>query len=226
MNKLIMLTLVFGLHSAHAASLKVLKIKGQKAIVQVPASMDVQVGDTLSVSEDGGGESTFGRVEGRGSRVDGAFTYASQTIDSKTAGFSTSTDKTLMTITAEYGWNTGTFEFGPLVTYGSQSVSGVDTSTWSLGGFFEYNFIENKPGELYVPYAGVSVGYGSSDLGGGITYSGLDYGVYGGVKWFPLNDTLAFVPFLRYQSVTRDFDGDNGSTSKDMMLGFGVAKYF
>jgi hypothetical protein len=212
-----MLLLSLPFFAAQANELKVIQVKGSRAVVSLPEGMMAQKGDVLKISD---GSSSGGSVGAgsRNTRIDFTFAYSSLTAETAFGESDTST----MELSGTYGWNKGRMEYGPKISYESTDTGSAKTTTMELGGFFEWNFTPNTSGVKLVPFVGGELAYASLDAGGA-KVSGFGFAGYGGAKYF-LTETISVPLFAKYgmQSLSGDGDVDISGFS----LGAGVAVYW
>lgn len=213
---------------AHAQQAKVIKVKGQQAIVQFPPGTPPVVGEMLNVG--GSAQSEEGGSTGRGSRahslaVSGNISFASVKTDKPVE---TSSNVTSFEIAGAYGWNQEIFEFGPLVSIGYSSTTGRTGRTLLAGGFFDFNLIPNRPGTPVVYGVGATASFGQDSqtiANVDTTTSLLNFFAGGNVKWFGLSENVAIRgdAGLNYSR-----NSGNNSTTTEMALQIkaGLAFYF
>ena len=209
---------------AHAASqAKVIKVKGQQAIVQFPPGVPPVVGEMLPVG--GSAEVEGGGTSGRGSRahllaVAGQISFSNNSATSNsTTGFS---------VQGRYGWNQEIFEFGPLAQISYSSTTGESNRTLVAGGFFDFNLIPNKPGTQIVYGVGATADLGqrSRTLASvDTTYSIFDMFAGGNVKWFGLSENVAIRGDAGFSLARTSINGTNTTDSGLLILG-GLSFYF
>ncbi len=173
---------------SHAQQARVIKVKGQQAIVQFPQGTAPIVGETMNV---GGGSAPDGSVIPRGTR--------DHTLGLSTAlGVFTISDgggsKTQFDFTGRYGWNMQIFEFGPIATISYLSGSGSTTRGISGGAFFDFNFVPNVMGQQFIYGVGAEGTLGQStttQASVDTTTSLTNFLIAGYAKWFGLSDHFA-----------------------------------
>ena len=230
----------FGLMSNPAMAddfIKIMKVKGRKAIVKLP-NANFEKGDEVKI--DSGGFSSGSQMNGRRMyRADFDATLGQQTVETvPDGGESSTTSATGLDATLTFGWNQKQYEYGPIVSleYASASSDAATSTTtgFGVGGFFEYNFAMNQQGVEMVPYVGGQLLYNSSnsttepDGGEAVesSSSGLTFGIEGGVKYFPFKDHIAINAGVRFRN-TGLTDQDSNQTNTTEIGGFaGVAAYF
>ena len=115
---------------------RVLKVSGNKAIVEFPVDAPPQVGQRVYLSQT---RSARGARGGPRDYVTGIAVDASLLKDSRASG----TDTRIL-LTGRFGWNLEMFEYGPIAKLGYTN-DGVSSSSRELagGGFFDYNLLPN-----------------------------------------------------------------------------------
>ena len=117
------------------------------------------------------------------------------------------------TINADFGWNYEHYEFGPILGYSTTSTGfGGSTSYITVGGFYDYNFTENKVPVPYLFGAGLKLSYiniapasGASGLYSTIFYPNVFW------KWWAFGQTTAFKMDVGY-------DLENGKDSSSSSI--------
>jgi hypothetical protein len=209
---------------------KVLKAKGNKAIIQVISGDRLERGDELEIhfAGDSLAISSSGLTLGtRAHSISGELSFSSTSTTIERANVPNSDEQqSAFAIDGKYGWNSGDYEFGPLLTYNGTTVDGENISSLRVGGFLEYNFLSpNRPGVELVPATGLSFELLNATLD---SSSGSGYGltVYLGGKYFMLSDSLAFTGFLTFNQDNISYANDRKDTSQTTGLRFGIAQYF
>ncbi len=208
---------------AHAQQAKVIKVKGQQAIVQFPNGVAPVVGEMIPVGSETVNEA--GEKRSRASRKHLLAVVAS-------IGFSnnsvTSNSKTTLGAQGRYGWNLETLEFGPLVDMSYTSESGTSFRTILGGGFFDFNFVPNKPGTEFIYGVGAygDLGQYSQTIAAVDTsYSQYDLFAGGNVKWFGLSDNVALRSDAGF-NFQRTSPGGQATTVSGLLLKAAVSFYF
>ena len=163
---------------ANANSGRVERVRGSKAIVDF-GSTPISVGDRVEK----------GSASGRSgpARRQHAITWNVSLLSLTPKGGSSTSSNSL---NLSYGYNMSRYEFGGLMNYRSTSGAG-DSSSLLLGGYGQYNFVENKVGHSFVPYAQGRFSMISGSGSGGASVSGNEMGIRGGLLWFFLNEQMA-----------------------------------
>lgn len=176
-----------------SASPVVRKIKGQKAIVDLPANSDLKEGDTLFVSKASSSNSKRGKFLKRDYRSQFLMAYATNE-DSEAKIKTTSLGVSLI-----YGLNWGMLESGLAFDYYSvnltstSSVSGESEGSMSeVGLFLQFNIIPNTPGTELVPFLRGTYQLSSqksklttSSTSTTVDYSGNATGIGLGLDYYP-----------------------------------------
>lgn len=207
---------------ANAQTAKVVKVSGKKAIVQFPDDARPRVGQTIDLSGGGGGD--MGGGGGGGSRA--TIIGGSAALSSLSAGGGSST--TQLEVSARYGWNNGTMEYGPLGALTYASSTGSSSRVIAAGGFFDYNLVENTPGNDLVYGLGAQASFAStSRTPGSAEVTGTQMSFQGGgqFKWFPLGNTVAVRGDAVYKYTSWSEGGISGNDSGIVVLG-GFYIYF
>ncbi len=178
---------------ANSTRIKVKKVKGQMAVVQFQGKM-VEGENYLLVSADAL-ESDL-KTGPRKHRLGVSYSFASL----KTKTSSVEYNPSEITINADFGWNHETYELGPVLGYSSVSTGfGGSTTYLTVGGFWDYNFTENKEPVAYLFGAGLRFTYvnvapasGASGLYTMVFYPNLFW------KWWAFGHSTAFKADLGY----------------------------
>lgn len=213
----VILTLASGV--AHAQSFTVKKVKGKQAIVQMTSGsftegQSVTVGGSeasSSSSMGGGGSGSRGKFIG----LEGGFT--SSKVTNGTA--------TTISTNVIYGWNKSSMEYGVIGGLTLVSGGGANLTTIIVGGRFDYNFGENRPGNDGIMYAGIDATYGMTS-GGAANTNTINLFPNVGYKMFALGNSTA-IRFAVGMNIAQNSGGAGGSTS-DTQPGasFGLSTYF
>ncbi len=167
------------------------KVQGRKAIVEFPPDAKPYVGQTLDMGGGGGdgGASASGGGGSGGSR-DKTIGFGGEFSSLSTDGNSVTT----IALSGRYGWNYGSYEFGPVAEFSSLSSTGSSRTTFGGGGFFDYNLVPNIAGAEFVYGAGAEGTYSmvSTDNNGNSGSESV-MGIFAGgfLKWFALGNSVA-----------------------------------
>jgi hypothetical protein len=208
---------------AQAQQAKVIKVKGQQAIVQFPNGVAPVIGEMIPV----GGEAVSERGEksSRASRehllaiIGSIYFFNNSATSNSTTGFSAQ---------GRYGWNLETFEFGPLGEIDYSSTTGQSDRTLLGGGFFDFNFVPNKPGNEMIYGVGATADIGqvsSTKASIESTTSQFDLFAGGNLKWFGLSDNVALRGDAGFSMTRTTFNGQN-TTISGLLIKGGLAFYF
>jgi hypothetical protein len=235
-----MSVLVWSGSSSADEFIKIMKVKGQKAIVKLP-SANFQKGDEVKIQSGlfSAGMTNNGRRKYRVD-FDAVLGQTSEEVAPESGDSTTSSGLGLDT-DITFGFNQGQFEYGPILGLGysngerdTGTVTKVTTTSFDLGGFFEYNFKENKRGVELVPYVGVQLAYNSTSTTSEpeegdateTTSSGLAIGLEGGVKYFMFNDHFAINAGARFTNTSLTDQDSKKTTTTEIGLFSGVGVYF
>lgn len=225
---------VLGLASAaHAQTAKVIKVKGQQAIVQFPQGTSPQVGQQINLGGGGVSDSDGTPMAGLGSRKNsiglGLNSLSFVNRSSKSNGVTTSTSVTGIALNGRYGWNTGRMEFGPIVRLEYSSADNSSTRFMGIGGFFDYNFNPNVSGQKIV-YAGTGdLSFGQSGTKQGSfdsTSTVIALFLGGSIKWFGLSDSFAIRGDAGFSYDSSTPDSNSATTNVGAVVRAGIANYF
>jgi hypothetical protein len=195
------------------------QMKGKRAIVQFEKDIPFSVGQKVYLNSEDGSELGV-RKELRNPLERKNLVSLSGEITNTDTSPATAT----YNLSARYGWNMERYEFGPLGILEFQkqgSISSTERTRYEFGGFFDYNFVLNRPGEDLV--WGV---YGEASLGSAkanTTDKSLTVITGGGfVKWFFFSPMLAARANLFYS----DEKQANSKASNTAGLQLGITDYF
>lgn len=222
-----LLGLTLNPQTSFAQSLRILKIQGKKAIVEISDPSKVRVNDIYSFDIDDSNSSDFSSQNSSTRTLNGSRKHA--------LGFdlsfsylktdTTNNDNTSFTLAGIYLWNFKSFEVGPTLSYGNFNQSGSQTNTVSGGAQFFYNFSDNKPGveSIFSLAAIATIGSTTPNSGNSTTtltaMTGLNY------RWFGLspNFCISISALYSYAKVSGNLNEANTSGAK--ILG-GLTTYF
>ncbi|WP_413581940.1 hypothetical protein [Bdellovibrio sp. HCB288] len=203
--------------SAYAQKIKVRKVKGNTAIIESNAPLAPgAVYDLISQDQ-------FGDDDGMPTRDNSIglnFGFSNTKSDAENA-----TSESSMSLTARYGWNLATYEFGPLLQFTMNHANDVTSSTWKVGAFGDYNLIPNITGEAFIYGLTAWGAFGNTDRGNGTKFDIADAFAGMVVKWFPTSSSACFRIELGYmyerQTVTGGYYANTGFTGSA-----GIFAYF
>lgn len=173
---------------ALAQEARVIKVKGQQAIVTFPNGVKPQVGQMIDLNA---GTVDGGSSMGTGSRD---FTVGGSASLSFLNNSSTSKSTTLFAIEPRFGWNMKQMEFGPTAILSYSSTDGRTIRIMGAGGFFDFNFVPNVSKTQFVYGVGGDLKYyQTSDTVAGTETSTTDLVLFGGgqAKYFLFSDNVA-----------------------------------
>lgn len=173
---------------ARAQQARILKVKGQQAIVQFPPGTKPQVGQMLDVGSDATVGMNAGSA-GAGAR-DNSIGVATELSFKNNSSSSKTT--TAFSLAARYGWNMVDWEIGPSGLLSYRSIDGISATAFGIGGFFDYNLVPNVPGTEMVYGVGTEVSFLSSSTStSSVSTTVIDLFVGGFLKYFALKNTVA-----------------------------------
>jgi hypothetical protein len=200
-----------------AQKIKVRKVKGNQAVVDFSGE-PLQNGQVYELTSESFSEPTSG---GSRDHVIGLqASFSSGKFDSAGAK-----SETVISLQGRYGWNHGTYEFGPLVGYSSTNSSGTTISTIRGGAFGDFNLVPNSAGEAFVYGAGGSATFGSNDSGSGVTRTTMSFAAGPFVKLFNLSGSFAIRLDGLYQYDKYSGNGGDATYSGFLLLA-GFSNYF
>jgi hypothetical protein len=173
--------------SAFAEQARILKVKGQQAIVQFPSGVKPQVGELINVGNDVNLDDSSG---GAGSRQYLLGLSTSLTFKNNSQ---TSKSNTHFDVSGRFGWNLIQMEAGPIASLAYDSGDLSSSTAVLVGGFFDYNLVPNKPGvEMVYGIGGeASIGQSSNSVSS-ISTSIVDIFLGGFIKYWALKNSVAF----------------------------------
>jgi hypothetical protein len=192
------------------------QMKGRRAIIQFEKDIPFSVGQAVYINSETGVE--------LGVRNDARNFLQRQNVVELSGGFSTTDtdpETTIFTVSGRYGFNYGNYEFGGRASFKSTEAGSSERSEYTLGGFFDYNLVPNKPGEDFVYGAYAELGIGNQKVGSqNFSYTEIIGG--GFLKWFVFSPVLAVRLNLFYQHAKPE----NGDASNTTGISWGLAHYF
>lgn len=219
---LIALFQVLMLPLAWSQTARVMKVQGQRAIIKLDRPGTLKPGQTVHVgSNDNSSRSSWSSHSSRNQIVGGGASIASQT---QNPG---STSVSVFDVSGRYGWNRGDMEYGPIAAVRFTGSSGVSTREFQVGGFFDYNLVENTPGTEWVYGGAATLNYTLlNDTQGSNTASGSNLALTlgGQLKWFPFGNSVAIRGDAYYGHSSRSLRTD--STTSGFYLTGGFYIYF
>jgi len=219
-------TLVLFNAEAEAQTFKVLRVKGNRALIQLPRGITLEKGETYAVDADSSTAALTNAGSGIGSRehVVGGSGQLSFESTQETG----SADDTVITISlnGRYGWNKGKMEYGPSATILNRTGD-LGVRRISVGGFYDYNLIENVPGvEVVYGFGGRGeIGVVNKEVAGR-SEGGNIIEMAGGAqgKWYLFGSTcVRGEAYLQYK---RETYGSSTQTSMGLLGTVGLYVYF
>lgn len=224
---IILLSLVTTCISLAAERAVIQQMKGRRAIVQFEKDIPFSVGQKIYLNSDDGTEYGVRRENRnfleRKNLISIAAGFSSAELDQGT----TKTSATFYNINVRYGWNQEQYEFGPFtnMTFAKYKNSS-EISSYQFGGFFDYNFIPNKPGEDII-YGAYGEGSFGNNKNAGVSNTSLIIAGGGFVKWFIFSPALAVRANLSYSMETQDrSNGYSDITINSFGGNLGLSHYF
>ena len=205
---------------AFAQTGTVRKVKGKSAIIKFDKTPDFGKGDRISI----GGDSSSSMSRGKASRNYSLSLSAGIESETETVN-SVDTDTDSMSIATVFMFNKGIFEYGGGFTYLTADNGTSDTTEYSMVGVGEYNFVENKPGTMFVPSVQGMFGIANYESGSA-SGNGLSYGLGGRLKMFPWNDSFAIVAAAGLTSSTIDVGNGIEIERTSTEISAGIQGYF
>lgn len=127
----------FAAQTAHADQIKVRRVKGKNAIVE--SSIPLEEGQTYEIVPEPVSADVDFKTEGLKSRSN-SLSFGSQFSYLK----SDTTESTNFSLQVRYGWNFSSLEIGALANGTSTDSGSGATTTYALGGYFDYNLVPNR----------------------------------------------------------------------------------
>lgn len=214
-----------------AQEAKVIKVKGQQAIVQFPKGHKPYAGETIDLSGGGGGDAGGAGTTGGGGSTGprehsiGAAAEISSISSSNNVKGSSSTSTTTIALEGRYGWNAVTMEYGPLAALSRTSTDSGSSMTLKAGGFFDYNLVPNTAGAEMVYGLGAEAYVGQTSPSSGDSATLMGFAGGGFLKWFLLKTPTAFRGDLQYQ-YDRSSAGQVTTTTSGPIAKVGFEVYF
>ncbi len=173
--------------SAVSTRIKVKKVKGQTALIQFQGSINPGENYTLVSGDISEADLNTGP---RTHRLGVSLQFSSL----KTKTSSVEYNPSEFTINTDFGWNYEKYEIGPTLGYSSISTGfGGSTSYLTIGGFYDYNFSENKEPinsffgvGLKLTYTNIIPSSSATGLFNTVIYPNLFW------KWWPFGRSTAF----------------------------------
>jgi len=211
--------------TSSAQAQRIIKVKGQQAIVQFPPGITPTVGETLST-----GGSSAPVDNGAGSHGSGSRDHSLTLLVNDLGVYSSSAggSRTIFDLSGSYGWNMHTMEFGPIVTINYVSKPGETDRTLTGGGFFDFNFVPNVVGQSLIYGVGAQAQFGQTTMTIGSfdnSFTALELGLMGTVKWFGLSDHVCLRADAGFD-MQRSGTSSGTTTLTGLLVRGGLAGYF
>lgn len=149
-----------------------------------------------------------------------SYTHVYQKSEAKMGGSSNSDEQTVTRMKIEFSKNLSKFEFGAMLSANREEYGGADATMTTLGALARLNFIENRPGNDFIPYVVGYLGVIGSSFNSGSSSS--DYEISGGgsglglgFNWFPFSQIFALNTELIFASGKMD---NNASPKLEVQL--------
>lgn len=216
---LLTLPLLLSSSNAFAQKIKVKRVKGKQAVVEFSGGY-LQTGQVYELANDEYSDS---------SALGGSRKYVvslSASLSSTKDDGPSAENVSAIELSTRFGWNLGHIELGPLFTFSSTSQTNGTVSTFSLGGFADYNLLSNSPGEAFLYGVGGHLSVGQHDPGTGAKNDLMNLFAGPFLKWFPGGGNFAFrgdLGFI-YQKISTSTSGD--ITSSGLQSSVGIIAYF
>jgi hypothetical protein len=206
-----------------AQTLRIERLKGQKALVEI-TSGQVEIGKTYSLQSSDGKmtEATSNDSHGRRRVLGLEGSILGYTSETSTVNGSSSSRSTF-SFQSYFGWNFKKYELGPILSFVTSS-GGVQTSSFGIGGFFDYNLAENTSERKFLLGLLGSIQLLNAEAGGSKS-SGQTLAVGGFLKWFPGPSWLCLRSNLKYEMTDSKTSLVTTKTT-GFSLTSGVAGYF
>lgn len=222
MNKFILVIMALSIFAPEtfAQTIKVRRVKGNQAVVEFSGS-PLRAGQTYDLGSSGDLVPSSGETA-RHYVVGLDFNLANTKSNVANSG-----SQTLIDINARMGWNLGTFELGPTFSYVSEpGINDSTNTTFSLGGFVDYNIITNIPGEPFIYGLGAQGFFGQTEAGSTSTKNDV-FSVLTGpfVKWLPTGGPVGFRVDGTYVYQRTSSSGGDVATTGFSLFG-GLLVYF
>ncbi|MFN3455430.1 MAG: hypothetical protein ACK41T_10765 [Pseudobdellovibrio sp.] len=210
------LTLFFIPALVHAQKAKVLKIQGNKAIVEFQ-NFKPETGKSYSISEDTQVKKTTTSQRKNSVSISGSLVQATR----KTG--SSSISGMQLNATSRYGINQVTYEYGPIINLNIDNAAANKVTDYSLGAFFEKNVIPNNSQASKVYGYGGELSFGRITVNGN-TVSSFTVFPYGFYKIYALAPNIAFDVKAGYEMVK--FNSTPKMEENNIKIAFGLSVYY
>lgn len=213
--------------SGEPPAIKVIKVKGNRAVVIFSKKrLPLRQGMVGNVVDAASSRAEMTEMEPPSKKnfigLEGGFSM----LKSKVDGVAGESKADRLDLSLIYGWNTGRFEFGPLVNFSFEKQTSFDTKTIELGGQFDYNINKNDFQNSFVYSARVVAAVGQQDNSAQSKAADtlrLEPGFV--VKWFGLDSNLATLASLSYRLQEVKLDSAKTETN-GLVARLGIQTYF
>ncbi|WP_413942890.1 hypothetical protein [Bdellovibrio sp. HCB-162] len=216
---LLALTVLTFSSASFAQKIKVRRVKGNQAVIEFSGG-SLQSGQVYELAPDEFADSS---VSTTSRKYVIALSASLMNTKSDAAGAQNETD---LSLTGKFGWNFGSYEFGPLLTYASDQVGSITTTSYKVGGFADYNLISNTPGEAFLYGIGGTASIGQIDGGSGSKRDLMDFFVGPFVKWFPTGSNVGFRLDVGYIYQKQSGGVGSEATISGLASAVGILAYF
>lgn len=197
---------------------RVLKAKGNKAIVQFEKGTEIYQGDRVSLKESDKYDLKKGRL-GLFQNRNYALTYS--WISAQSSGASSTMSHAGRIF---FGWNMRQFEVGPTFSVSTVDVSSVKSQSIAVGARAKYNFTENTKDTEWVPAFYGELSFASATTSTSTASSSSSNSSYGAgfqIDWFLIGNNVALGGYLGLQQ-----DKTSATTTNTTALGTSITLYF
>lgn len=163
--------------------IKVNRIKGNQAVVEISGGRLLE-GRVYEISSDSFAETS--------STARNHVIALGATLSNTKSDAANASNNTEISLSGKFGWNSGTFEYGPQGSYSSIGAGGATTTVLNLGVFADYNLTPNNPGETFLYGLGGTFDLGQADNGSGTKTDLMGFFVGPFAKWFPTGSPVGF----------------------------------
>ena len=199
----------------YAAKIKVLKVKGNSAVVE--STEPLSPGDVFYLQEEplsqkiSFNQSTGFKARKNSLMIGGSFTYLK----------SDAAQDTKAALQGRYGWNFVSLEAGIVVEAGMINNGPGAITDLLAGGYFDYNLVPNRDpyAFIYGPFALASGGVKLFADGGSTNLLKLDAGAFATLFFKDSSSALRLEAFLGYQQI-------DSATAQTSLLGGGFRGFF
>lgn len=187
---IILVSLAFSI-TAWATSITIKKIRGKQAIVELDSPLEE--GKTYQIETEkitlntDFSEQFKSRYNSISLGADLSFFSGTKTLDNN------------FSFIGKYGWNYTNFEFGPVINLQVYDKGFGTSTTYLLGGYFDYNYTPNKaPRDLiFGPSVQLLLGNRTFETGGSAQLSQAQLSLF--LTWYINSSPLALKSELGYQ---------------------------